>query len=62
MTMTPTDQPQNPRECEHLERGNLHLYCNKLRGYCPWRELNPNYIPPFDCPDFTPKTKEKDGE
>lgn len=49
-----------PRECEHLERGNLHLYCNKLRGYCPWRELNPNYIPPFDCPDFTPKTKEKD--
>ena len=54
-------RPQKPRECKHLERGNLHLYCNKLRGYCPWREFNPNYIPPFDCPDFTPKT-EKDGK
>lgn len=62
MTITPTNRPQKPRECKHLECGNLQLYCNKLRGYCSWRVFNPNYIPTFDCPDFTPKTKEKDGE
>lgn len=57
--MTPNNQI--PSECKHLEKERLRLYCNKLHGYCPWRELNPNYIPPYDCPDYEPKEKKDNG-
>lgn len=39
-------------KCAHLEIGGLHLYCNTYRGYYPWREINPLYIPPYNCPYY----------
>lgn len=52
-----TDRPQTPRECKHFKD-----------GYCPFsvrtiRTLEGELIRyaqcDDDCPDFTPKTKEK---
>ncbi len=54
---TPTDRPQKPRDCVHFKD-----------GYCPFsvktiRTLEGELIRyaqcDDDCPDFTPKTKEK---
>ena len=58
MTMIPTDRPQKPRECEH--------YLGVAR--CEFQDeatLNPEtmcvlFCGEKHCPDFTPKTKEKD--
>ena len=45
-------KPIDYTKCAHLEKGRLHLYCNTYRGYCPWREINPLYIPPYNCPYY----------
>lgn len=53
MTMTSTDRPQKPRECEHYCYMTM-CKANEQKHVC-YKELG------YHCPDFTPKTKEKDG-
>ena len=47
---------QNPMECKWLEQ----RFCNKGTRKRPCVHSNPIAIlAPLDCPDFTPKPKEK---
>ena len=57
---TQLDRPQKPRECKYCNVDGVH--CDKHyepAGENTW--VYPCHIKEFDCPDFTPKTKEKDG-
>ena len=51
-----TDRPQTPRECEYCAYGLCAIHMNTI-GDADYCYPNPEY-----CPDFTPKTKEKDGK
>ena len=51
----PTDRPQKPRECELHRRIKGNSKCVKTWVSCCLYSM---YID--HCPDFTPKTKEKD--
>lgn len=66
MEMTPTDRPQKPRECEHCtECGSPKTpICSILYWKGTWSQdaACRLYRGEKHCPDFTPKTKEKDGE
>ena len=61
MTMTPTDRPQKPRECEHWRRGRCAIAIKDI--YRP-RRATPDFIcePCLGiCSDYEPKEK-KDNE
>lgn len=51
MTMTPTDRTQTPRECEHYN----------IKQCAEYKVFGCKLMVDGYCPDFTPKTKEKDG-
>ncbi len=58
MTMTPTDRPQRPRECEHWNQRLCYFgtYTRPCVHNCPIAKLVPMH-----CPDYEPK-EEKDNE
>ncbi len=55
MTMTPTDRPQNPRECKYLTEGKCTKGPHIIRNHI----ISVWCIGPH-CPDYEPKEK-KDG-
>lgn len=56
----PTDRPQKPRECEHYKDSRCMVH-NRTMCINELFSVRNGYQKP-NCPDFTPKTKEKDGE
>lgn len=58
MTMTPTDRPQKPRECEHFNHWTCKAH-DKEHPCVFASELASVFM--LDCPDYQPKEK-KDGE
>ena len=65
--MNTTDRPQKPRECEeckyykHSDKCGLHAVIKEYRHSYGLAPARCRLFHGYHCPDFTPKTKEKDG-